>query len=732
MRIGLQVPLLPLFVSSTIPNGSIDGAMAVDHIDVQFSRPVDRSTLTREDVTLVGPAGVISIEGDPVSLNAANTVFRLRFPVQHTLGEYTLTIGKDLSDLVGSQMDQDQDGIGGEQSADRFIGRFMITNSRPVFTSSGSFQVPENFNDVLMVSATDVDLPAQPLWYSISGPDAEQFIINGRTGALAFVAPLDIDQPADSGANNVYNLTIAASDGAGGQSTQDIAITVSPINARPQITSLSDETIDEDTSPPPLAFTISDLETAANLLTVSASSSNTTLIPNGNLTLSGTGANRTLSVTPAANQSGTSQITITVSDGSATRDETFNLTVTPIDDAPSISDVTNRTTVEDTPTSPISISLGDIDTPLDNLTLTAISSNPTLFPSSSFSFTGTGGIRTLIVTPAADQSGSTTITITVSDGELTATDSFTLTVSAANDAPRIVGLADRSTDEDVPLVIPVTISDPETAASNLRVTLTSSNATLVPATSLVLTGTNNDRSLKIAPAANKFGTSTITMKVSDGVLTTTKTFLLTVNSVNDTPTISNITNKTTAEDTATAAISFTIGDVDTPLTGLSVMATSSNPTLITPSGFAITGTTASRSLKITPAKDQNGTATVTVTVSDGNTSRSDTFILNVTPVNDAPTISTIPNQTIPKNTSTAPIAITISDLETLATNLTLTVTSSSTTLVPATGFQLTGTGPNRTLVITPATNKSGTATITVKVSDSTLTKTINFVLTVTL
>ena len=57
------------------------------------------------------------------------------------------------------------------------------------------------------------------------------------------------------------------------------------------------------------------------------------------------------------------------------------------------------------------------------------SSNTTLVPTANIVFGGTGANRTVTVTPAADQSGSTTITVIVSDGVASASDTFTLTVT---------------------------------------------------------------------------------------------------------------------------------------------------------------------------------------------------------------------------------------------------------------------------------------------------------------
>ena len=70
-------------------------------------------------------------------------------------------------------------------------------------------------------------MPDRRLSYSIvGGADAAKFTINPTTGALAFVTAPDFEAPTDSGANNVYDVTVQVSDGNGGIDTQAIAVTV--------------------------------------------------------------------------------------------------------------------------------------------------------------------------------------------------------------------------------------------------------------------------------------------------------------------------------------------------------------------------------------------------------------------------------------------------------------------------------------------------------------------------
>src|SRR5262249_35114760 len=72
---------------------------------------------------------------------------------------------------------------------------------------------------------------AQTITFSITGgADQAKFSINSSTGALVFVTAPDFETPTDVGADNVYNVTVQASDGNGGTDTQDIAVTVTDVN----------------------------------------------------------------------------------------------------------------------------------------------------------------------------------------------------------------------------------------------------------------------------------------------------------------------------------------------------------------------------------------------------------------------------------------------------------------------------------------------------------------------
>ncbi len=109
--------------------------------------------------------------------------------------------------------------------------------------------------------------------------------------------------------------------------TRTVQLTVNSVNDAPELSSFVDETITVNSSLGPILFTLADVDDTVASLTVTAESSNTSLVPNANITIEGTGAERTLSLTPVAGQIGTTTITVTVDDGEDSFEQTFVVTV---------------------------------------------------------------------------------------------------------------------------------------------------------------------------------------------------------------------------------------------------------------------------------------------------------------------------------------------------------------------------------------------------------------------
>lgn len=112
------------------------------------------------------------------------------------------------------------------------------------------------------------------------------------------------------------------------------------------------------------------------------------------------------------------------------------------------------------------------------------------------------------------------------------------------------------------------------------------------------------------------------------------------------PTISNISDQQTDEDTPTTPLAFTIGDAETAAASLVVFAFSSDTNLVSETGFIFGGSDINRTLTITPATNIVGSATITVIVSDGLAQAVASFTLVVIPHDDVPILASIPDFTL--------------------------------------------------------------------------------------
>jgi uncharacterized protein len=201
--------------------------------------------------------------------------------------------------------------------------------------------------------------------------------------------------------------------------------------------------------------------------------------------------------------------------------------------------------------------------------------------------------------------------------------------------------------------------------------------------------------------------------------------------VDGAPSITAIGDQTIAEDASTAALIFGVSDIGAPAADLIVTATSSDQALVPNANIVLGGGDATRSVTVTPvANGHGGPVTITLTVSDGALSSSETFTVTVTPVNDAPTIEPIADQTTSVNVASGPLALTIADIDDDASALSLSATSSNATLVSAADIQFSGNGGSRSVIIAPRPDETGDTTITITVSDGEAEASASFRLTV--
>jgi hypothetical protein len=486
-------------------------------------------------------------------------------------------------------------------------------------------------------------------------------------------------------------------------------------NTPPTVAPIDDVTTNEDT-PATASVVLTDAE-STDVLVVTATSSDESVIPNGGVVVSGSGATRTITLMPALNVSGTTTITVTIADeDDYVITETFVVTVVAVDDPPTITAVDDLTIDEDTSTAPIAFTIADVDTDLATLTVTTASGNTTLLPDANIVLAGSGASYTVTLTPVPNGFGSAGVTISVADATTTSTDAFTLNVTSVNDVPTISDIGPQITDEDTATgPIAFTVTDVESLAT-LVVTATSSGTTLVPVANITASCVSGACNVDVLPALNQNGSVTITLTVSDGEATAMDDFVLMVTPVNDLPVISEVTDRTIPEDGTTGAITFTVTDVENdPLT---VTAMSSYGTLVpnAPANVTLVGAP-NRTITITPAPGQFGVTTISIDVTDGGPTVSEPFIVTVTTVNDPATFTSTPaDQTRPEDSANLVLPVTIDDVdvEDPEAGLSFAATSSDPTIVAVT---IGGAGANRTVTLDPQLHRFGTVTITLVVDD---------------
>ena len=467
--------------------------------------------------------------------------------------------------------------------------------------------------------------------------------------------------------------------------TEIVNISIACVNDLPSITIIGTQWTDEDISKA-VSFNISDIETAASSLSLRmVSSSNTGLLPLNRISFSGSGSSRKAIFKPVQNKFGYSNVRMRVTDGhSGYKDTTFRVYVNSINDLPTITNIANQSTNEDV-IKTVGFNVGDIETPPSYLKIKVLSSSNTgLLPINRISLAGSGSSRSITLNPVANKYGYSDVKVRVTDGANTyREDTFRLSVNSVNDLPSISNIANQSTNEDVNKTVGFTVGDIETTANSLIVqVLSSSNTGLLPLNRISISGSGSSRNVTLNPAANKYGYSDVRMRVTDGHSGYREdTFRLSVNSVNDLPSISNIANQSTNEDIS-KTIGFNVNDLETTANSLIVQVLSSSNTGLLPiNRISLTGSGSSRNITLNPVGNKYGYSDVRMRVTDGHGAyREDTFRLSVNSVNDAPTINGLQEYVIAAN-STRDIFLKASDVDSPLSTITVTAASDQSTKI---------------------------------------------------
>ncbi|WP_188315810.1 Ig-like domain-containing protein, partial [Chitinophaga agrisoli] len=489
-------------------------------------------------------------------------------------------------------------------------------NDKPLAVDD-SYTIAEDNNLTLPAPgplANDTDPDGDVLTATLLGVPANGRVTLNADGSLVYTPGADF--------NGTDSFTYLACDGSGNCDTATVNITVTAVNDAP-VTGKDVYTITEDNvlNVPAAGVLFNDQDKEGNPLTAVL----VTPPASGSLVLNSNGS---FVYTPQPDFNGTVSFVYQACDNgtpSLCSTDTVTINVTAANDAPSGVD-DSYTLTEDTPLTIAAPGLLANDTDADNnpLTATGIFRQPlhgTVVVNADGSFT---------YTPAPDYNGVDSFVYNVCDNNTPAacdTAVVTLTITAANDAPRVQD-DNFATPEDVPLVLNapgvlLNDQDPDSDAINLSgIIANPANGSLA---------SNADGSFTYTPAANFQGVDSFVYRACDpSGACDTGTVRIVVSAENDAP-IAAADNYTTAEDTplsVTIANGVLANDNDPDgdnLTATLELAPVNGSLTLSPDG----------SFTYQPNPNYNGTDLFIYKVCDNaGACVTDTAYLTITPVND--------------------------------------------------------------------------------------------------
>ena len=621
----------------------------------------------------------------------------------------------------------------------------LVTCNTPPVANDTSATTNEDTTVTITLSGSDAD--GDSLTFTIvSGPS------NGTLGAVISTGPTTatVDYTPALNYNGTDSFVFRANDGNGGTDDATASIVINPVNDPPTFQIGPTVVVLEDSG----AHTIPNWVTAISPGPADESGQAVTFtVTNNNPSLftvqPAVAPNGTLAFTLAANAYGTATITVVAQDNGGIANggndtsapQTSSINVTGVNDEPSFVKGADQVVNEDAGPQTVTgwataISAGPNE---GGQTLTFFTSTP---QSSLFSAQpAVDASGTLTYTPVANANGTATVSIYLMDNGGTAdsgddtspTQTFTITINAVNDEPLFTGGGNVTVLEDsgaYSATWATAISAGPTDESGQTLTFTTSNdnnALFSSQPSISASGL-----LTFTPASNAYGTATVTVTLSDsgGTLnggddtSPAQTFTITVTPVNDEPSFASGGNVTVNEDSgaysAAWATAISAGPNESSQTVTFHTSNDNNALFSSQPSISSSGV-----LTFTPAADAFGTATVTVYLTDDggiadggdDTSPSQTFVITVNSVNDAPSFTGGGNVTVDEDSGAYSAAwataISAGPANESSQVVTFNVTNNNNALfsvqpsVSSTGV----------LSFTPAANTTGSATVTIFAQD---------------
>ena len=611
---------------------------------------------------------------------------------------------------------------------------FSASNTTPT-ASAQTVSAIEDISKTITLSGSDDD--DDELSYIITSLPSNGTLTQFSGGAISSTGTTVSDESnrvkyisASNGNGNGHgNFAFKVNDGTEDSDAATVTVNVTAVNDEPSFTKGSNQSVNEDAGTQTVSGWASSLSKGSS---DPSSQSLTFTVTNNNNSLFSTqpaiNSSGVLTYTSATNATGSATVSVVLSDDGGTANsgddtyatQTFTITVNAVDDNPTVANaIADFTVLEDASNSTVDYSnvFTDGDNDDDDITKAIQSNNNTDLVSASISG------NTLTLDYEANQYGTATITVRATSNGETVDDAFVVTVTGVNDEPSFTKGSNQSVNEDAGgqtvsgWASNLSKGTDDPSSQELAFTVTNANNSLFsvqPAISAsgVLTYTS---------ASNASGSASVSVVLKDDGGTAnsgddtyaTQTFTITVNAVDDAPTVANaIADFTVLEDASNTTKDYTnvFADVDDNSISKSVHS-NNNTDLVSAS---ISGNT----LTLDYEDNQYGTATITIRGTSNSNTVDDAFVVTVTSVNDEPSFTKGSNQSVNEDAGTQTVSGWASSLskgssDPSSQSLTFTVTNNNNSLF-STQPAINSSG---VLTYTSATNATGSATVSVVLSD---------------
>ena len=574
----------------------------------------------------------------------------------------------------------------------------LNTNRAPALGVITDMTVIEFHTADQAISGTDADGDA--LSFSKTTGPAFMSVTTTSPGTGTGTGTIHLAPGSGTASTTAYSASVTATDGAG-FTTRPFSITVNP-NQTPVLAQPANMTVDENsTANQALGATDADGDAVTFSLTSGPTYASVTTTTPG----TGTGTGN-LHLAPGFDDAGTAGATVQASDGFAVATRSLTITVNNVNRAPVLTQPGNISVNEAT-TADRSLVANDADG--DALTYSLVS-GPTYATVTTAS--GTGNLH---VAPGYDDAGTATATVQASDGIANDQKSLTIEVNNVNRPPTMNPLSPMTVNEGGTADQALSASDPDGDAVRFE-------RSSGPSWVIVTTSGSGVGNVHLQPSFSDAGTASATISAVDPSNASANSGLfISVNNVDRPVLMAGMGNMALAAG-STADQSFTAADPDED----AITFTHTGPTFMTRTDNPQVGTTRTGSVHLAPSSTTFGTFAASVTATANGTTSTQNFEINVTAVNNPPTLAQPNNMTVNEG-QTADQAITATDPDGNGLSFSLASGPTYANVTTTDGGSGTATG---NVHLAPGLSDIGTASATVRATDGSLNSDKSFQITV--